>query len=305
MASLNDVNKALPYLTLRGVVPLEQELGRGAYGRVFKVKYHGTIYAAKEIHTLLLAMSTQDVKQKLKDEFLRECYQCSTLFHPNIVRFVGICYLKEDSLIPMMIMELMGESLTKYVEQPPISIDKKVFILYSVCFGLKYLHDHNPPIIHRDLSPNNILMSLEHDAVAKIGDLGVAKVVKADSKATKSILTKVPGTQDFMPPECLVDNPKYDTSLDIFSYAGIVLHVVNQEWPTPTAQVLQDPDTGNLIALSEAERRQAHIDKVKGEAEPLILLVKVCLNNMPSKRPNIAGILKMLKPLQVSHLLAN
>ena len=300
MASLGDVNKALPYLNLIGVAPLTQELGYGAYGRVFKVNYRGMIYAAKEIHPLLIEVSSQAVKQKIKDEFLHECYQCSTLYHPNIVKFVGIYYSKKDSLLPMMVMELMGESLTKYVEKPNISIDKKAFILYSVCFGLSYLHNHDPPIIHRDLSPNNILMSLEHDSVAKISDLGVAKIIKADSKTTRSMLTKVPGTQDFMPPECMVENPTYDTSLDIFSYAGIVLHVVNQEWPTPRAQVLQDPQTGYLTALNEIERRQTHIDKMKGEAEALKPLVVACLHNISSKRPGVVDVQKMLKPLQVS-----
>ena len=82
-------------------------------------------------------------------------------------------------------------------------------------------------IIHRDLSPNNILLS--RDSVAKISDLGVAKVVQADSKATQTMLTKVPGTADFMPPESFAEIPNYEISLDIFSYGGIVLHVVRYE----------------------------------------------------------------------------
>jgi len=115
MASLGDVNKALPYLTLTKVKPPDQELGHGAYGRVFKVNYHGTVYAAKEIHSLLIEMSNSTDKQKIKDNFLLECYQCSTLNHPNTVKFVGIHYSKEDSFLPIMIMKLMGESLTKYI----------------------------------------------------------------------------------------------------------------------------------------------------------------------------------------------
>ena len=78
-----------------------------------------------------------------------------------------------------------------------------------------------------------------------------------------------PGTVDFMPPESLGEMPNYDTSLDIFSYDGIVFHVVNQEWPTPTNQVSMDPTTGILTALSEVERRQAHLDKMKDGAEAL------------------------------------
>ena len=86
-----------------------------------------------------------------------------------------------------------------------------------------------------------MILFLSRDSVAKISDLGVAKVVRADSRAK---LTKVPGTADFMPPESFSDMPKYDTSLDIFSYAGIVLHIVNQEWPSPANPVYTDPNTG-------------------------------------------------------------
>ena len=152
--------------------------------------------------------------------------------------------------------------------------------------------------IRRYLSPNNILLS--RDSVAKISDLGVAKVVKADSRATQTMLTKAPGTVDFMPPESFGEIPNYDTSLDIFSYAGIVLHVVNQEWPSPTNQVSTDPKTGKVTGLSEVERRQSHLDKMKDGAEVLKPLVKACLHNLPSKRPTIAAVFKLLEPLKVS-----
>ena len=54
-------------------------------------------------------------------------------------------------------------------------------------------------------------------------------MVNVDSKISRSYQTKVPGTLDFMPPEALEDKPQYDTSLDVFSYGGIILHTVNGE----------------------------------------------------------------------------
>ena len=298
MASIDDITIALQNLTLTDVTPLDQELGRGAYGKVFTVKYREKTYAAKEIHSLLLEVANPDEKRKIKNTFLRECYHCSLLRHPNIVRFIGVYYPETDSVFPVMMMELMEDSLTHYVKKPNISMKMKASILYDVAFGLNYLHTYNPPIIHRDLSPNNILMS--RDSVAKISDLGVAKVVQADSRATQTMLTKAPGTVDFMPPESLGEMPNYDTSLDVFSYAGIVLHVVNQEWPSPTGQVSINPKTGKVTGLSEVERRQAHLDKMKGGAEVLKPLVKSCLHNLPSKRPTIAVVFKLLEPLKVS-----
>ena len=302
--STNDLGSALQSFTLTEFSPLyDEELGRGAYGRVFKVKYKGKICAAKEIHALLVDLSNVEEKQKIKNDFLRECHICSQLDHANIVRLVGIYYQSEknDSVLPVMVMELMGESLTKYVKQTNITMKMKISILNDVALGLDYLHHRKPPIVHRDLSPNNILMSLGHNPVAKISDLGVAKIVKADSKATKSVLTKAPGTVDFMPPEGLVDNPTYDTSLDVFSYAGIILHVINQEWPTPTPQVSVDPQTGKLTAFTEVERRQVYINKIKdtNEENVLELLVKKCLDIIPSSRPTMSSVLKMLEPVMV------
>ena len=109
------------------------------------------------------------------------------------------------SVLPVLVMERMQESLTSVVEKyPNIPMYVKLSMLLHVSRGLWYLHGHHPPIIHRDLSPNNV--SLTSQFVAKISYLGVAKVIQADSKKTK---TRAPGTVDFMPPEALLKIPEY------------------------------------------------------------------------------------------------
>ena len=69
MASIDDITVALQDLTLADVTPLDQELGRGAYGKVFTVKYREKIYAAKEIHSLLLEVANPEEKRKIKEHF--------------------------------------------------------------------------------------------------------------------------------------------------------------------------------------------------------------------------------------------
>ena len=165
----------------------DQTLGRGAYGVVFKARYRGSVCAAKEIHSILIqAAYTPAERRRLQDNFIRECDHCSKLNHPNIVRFIGI-YHPPQQLFPVMIMELMDESLTTYAEKPNISFKRKTSILHDVAEGLSYLHSRNPPVIHRDLSPNNILLKhLPLLPVAKIADLSVAKIVNVDDKRSKS-----------------------------------------------------------------------------------------------------------------------
>ena len=96
-------------------------------------------------------------------------------------------------------------------EDVEIPLHQKLSILQDTSLGLRYLHNRHPPIVHRDLTPNNILLGSRLEA--KITDLGVAKVMKDTDSGRK--MSKAPGTPHFMPPEALDDNPVYDASLDM------------------------------------------------------------------------------------------
>ena len=297
-----DPIQELKDVTLRGVVPLNEELGRGAYGCVFTVKYHGIFLAAKRIHPILLENVSIEETQRLKDDFIRECLCCSSIQHPNIVKFVGVYYPSAHCSFPVMVMELMSSSLTLFVKdnKSKITFSQKISLLHDVSLGLNFLHNHKPLILHRDLSPNNVMLT--EQLVAKIGDLGVAKVVRADNRQTKSKLTTAPGTVHFMPPEALVeDNPVYGTSIDVFSFGGIVLHVFSEEWPTPSGQKMMDPATKKLIALSEAERRQQYLDKMTSEAAKLRKVVEQCLNDDPDERPSIQEVSIIIESFKVGY----
>ena len=174
MASGNDFQG----LVLNGVIKLRnrQELGRGAYGRVYAVKYCGTICAAKEIHSILVEEVGDVEMRRTVESFMRECRQCSTLRHPNVIQFLGVYYpsvhvgaggVQGRMRLPVMIMEMMVDSLTSLVDKhEKIPVHIKLSIIHDVSLGLCYLHNHDPPIVHRDLSSNNVLLTANH--VAKI-----------------------------------------------------------------------------------------------------------------------------------------
>ena len=282
---------------LKGVTPLNhKELGRGAYGKVYAVKYCETVCAAKEIHSILIEDVGETERRLTIESFLRECRQCSMLRHPNVIQFLGVYYPTGAGganmmRLPVMVMEMMADSLTSFVDKhEKIPVHIKYPIVHDVSLGLCYLHNHDPPIVHRDLSPNNVLLTAHH--VAKISDLGVAKVIKADSRKT---MTKAPGTVDFMPLEALANDPVYGPPMDVFSFAGIILHTFNQQWPRPTEAVQFDPKTRKRVALSEVERRQKYLDRMIGEAEVLRPLVEECLDDDPAVRPTIATVCKRIQ----------
>ena len=80
-------------LTLHDVNPTGKEIGRGAYGRVFEVDYHGTLCAAKEVHTILLEWSQDEGHRKITTDFLNEYHIWSTIRHPCVVQFLGMIIL--------------------------------------------------------------------------------------------------------------------------------------------------------------------------------------------------------------------
>ena len=164
---------------------------------------------------------------------------------------------------------------------------KKLVILQDVCCGLQYLHSRNPPIIHCDLTPNNILLC-DH-LRAKISDPGVAKAIHT------KMLTQAPGANDFMPPESLSSKPVYGLPLDIFSFGGVILYVCTQEWPQLGPLVEFDPNTGERIVLTEIKRRQQHLNEMVGVCKDLKPLVISCLDDNPRNRPSAAETLMKIK----------
>ena len=196
--------------------------------------------------------------------------------------------------LPVMVMEKMQHSLRGLVEKyDNIPLNVKLAILDEVCLGLGYLHRRKPPIVHRDLTPNNILLG--YCLEAKITDLGVAKLMRNDNQMT---MTKLPGTPDFMPPEALSIRPVYGPSLDVFSYGGVILNVTTQLWPQPIDRTQFSPVTDVWEVVSEVKRRQQFLDKMTGGAADLKPLVVSCLNDSPSIRPPTGQISMEIKRIK-------
>ena len=70
--------------------PNGKDIGVGAYGRVFEVEYCGNVFAAKEIHPILVQEVRREEFETTKQLFLTECVQSIALGHPNIVTFLGV-----------------------------------------------------------------------------------------------------------------------------------------------------------------------------------------------------------------------
>ncbi len=281
-------------LKLNEIRITENELGRGSYAVVMEVEYRGLKCAGKKLHRSLrdaAASYTAGITYAAR-RYVGECKLLSNSRHPNIVQFMGI-YFRESFDFPILVMEFLPINLTKCLETYFILSDEISYsILHDVSLGLAYLHSQTPPIIHRDLSGNNVL--LDANMTAKISDLGVAKIVNMNPLEQD---TESPGTQAFMPPEVMVPDPHYGVAVDQFSFGTLMLQVFTAEWPAPTiGPTTIDPNNPQgLIANSEIKRRENLINKIQGHL--LQDLVLDCLSNNPELRPNITVIVAKMKDM--------
>ena len=276
-------------LRLNKVKSTSKIIGRGAYGRVIEVYVHGTLCAAKETHPALVENVSAQESEAIRRSFCEECVRASRIHHPNIVQMLGIYYPSPQAKLPWLVMELMQTSLKGFLEkheQGKVPLHFKLSMLVDVAQGLEFLHGQD--IIHRDLSTNNVLLT--KNLVAKIADLGVAKVIQENKMKTH---TQAPGTTHFMPPEALKSKPRYGKPVDVFSLACVALQVMSHQWPEPKDRVSED----TMTVLSEIQRRDEYITFCTQPA--LKELVELCLHNKPEQRPEILVVCVKLKELKV------
>ena len=187
-----------------------------------QVFYNHTTCAAKQIHEILLERENEGVRNVM-DNFQKECQLMARLRHPNITQFLGLFFL-EGKQMPLLLIEKLETSLDDVLEfLPNLSLGIKVCILEDVCNGLVYLHGQRPPVIHRDLTATNVLLT--KGLTAKISDMGNSRIL--DLIPSKR-LTQLPGTLVYMPPEALDQLPQYGPLLDVFSFGHLALYALTQ-----------------------------------------------------------------------------
>ena len=187
--------------------------------------YQHHVCASKKLHEALLNVENEGVP-KMIHKYLQECQLMSSFHHPNITQFLGLCFLPDISL-PLLVMERLETSLDDLLEHMPnLPLSLKRSVLEDVASGLLYLHKRQTPIIHRDLTSKNVLLT--SSLVAKITDMGNSRIVNMRPGQMARTLTEFPGTLVYMPPEALDDRHQYGPSLDVFSFGHLALYTMIQ-----------------------------------------------------------------------------
>ena len=292
--------------TFKHVQLLKNEtLGTGSYGAVCKAKCDQLICAVKLLYPVLFRIQAPDPGKDCRHPFCRfeqECRFLSHINHPNIVQYLGT-YHDPDTKSLVLLMELMDESLTHFLESShgDIPYHIQVNLSQDIAQALAFLHTNG--IIHRDLSSNNVLLIA--GTRAKVSDFGMSKF--ADINTTRpATLTQCPGTPAYMSPEALDEPPVYTEKLDNFSFGVILIQLVTKQFPAPSDRfaIEQFSDHRNpsntiraRVLIPEVERRQAHISLIE-PTHPLLPIALECLKDETDERPSSQQLCQSLDGLR-------
>ncbi|CAI5959516.1 unnamed protein product [Closterium sp. NIES-64] len=247
----------------------ERKLGEGAYGTVFKgIVGRGGEGGDGEIWAVKRA---GNVSGSHLEEFEKEVSFMSRMAHQHLVRLIGFwadCderiliyeFMHNGTLASRIHRAVVPASPTgeapKKAPPPPLTFDERVAISVGAAEGLRYLHDFaRPPVIHRDIKSENILLAA--DLHAKVADFGLLKTNDQGGPGRHVARTRLVGTPGYCDPEysrTYIATPKSD----VYSFGVVLLELV-----TGRRAILAEPsqktgmNLGNVASLLQRSKRNA------------------------------------------------
>ncbi len=224
-------------------------IGQGSFGEVYRVKHK---YLGLQVLKVLKEVLSEQTDIKT---LVQEAKILSTLTHNNIVRvFEANEFTLNDKVYHYISMEFVsGENLTQRLFRfDRLPLKEVLSIQIDLISGLKFLHEQNPLIIHRDINTDNLLLSYEENKIiGKLSDFGLAQTINPLSK-----IANTAGRYLYFAPECFWNT--YLPSSDVFS-AGLVFYKMItgvQPWSYNFDSIDQDDfeQISNVIISARKEK---------------------------------------------------
>ncbi|KAA8524320.1 hypothetical protein F0562_010743 [Nyssa sinensis] len=271
-------------------------IGSGASGKVYKaVLSNGEIVAVKKLWGGSKKDDTSVDSER--DAFEVEVETLGKIRHKNIVKLWCCCNSEDCKLLVYEYMpngslgDLLHGSKGGWLDWPT-----RFRIALDAAEGLSYLHhDCVPPIVHRDVKSNNILLDGEFGA--RISDFGVAKMLKTVNKGAEP-MSAIAGSCGYIAPEYAY-TPRVNEKSDIYSFGVVILELVTGRRPI-------DPDFGeqDLVAWVCTSLDQKGVDHVldanlestfKEQICRALNIGLLCISPHPANRPSMRRVVKMLQ----------
>jgi tetratricopeptide (TPR) repeat protein/tRNA A-37 threonylcarbamoyl transferase component Bud32 len=247
---------------------IEQELGGGGMSRVFLAE---EIELGRKV--VVKVLPPEMAAGVSNDRFRREMQLAAKLQHPHIVPLLSAGSAGELLYYTMPFIE--GESLrAKLAREGELPVAETVHILREVTDALS--HAHTQGIVHRDIKPDNVLLSGKH---ALVTDFGVAKaVVESSGKSTLTSMGVALGTPAYMSPEQATADPHTDHRADIYAVGVLAYEMLSGRLPF-------EGSSPQAVIAAHVTENPVPITKHRGTVPaPLADTVMRCLEKKPADR---------------------
>ncbi|MBA0745984.1 hypothetical protein Gogos_008540 [Gossypium gossypioides] len=262
-------------------------IGEGGYGNVYRAELSsGDIIAVKKVHPQRAG------EVRAAKEFQNEVMAFIDIRHRNIVKFYGFYWSDEQSFLVYKYLEKgsLATILSNEEAGKELDWDKRVNIIKGVAHALSYLHhDCSPPIVHRDLTSNNVLLDLEFEA--HISDFGMAKLLKPDS----SNWTNLAGTYGYVAPE-LAYTMKVTEKCDVYSFGVLIMEIIMGAHPGDLISTLPSSSLEKQLLVKDVldQRPLPPSPDVHDQLMSVMKIAFMCLAQNPHSRPTMYAVSVLL-----------
>ena len=238
---LNPTEAAEPLNEVLGDFRLERKLGQGGMAEVFLARQ---ISLDRPVALKLLSKEMAK-KPGFVERFIREARSMAKLDHPNAVKAYAVDCAHDRHFVAIEFVD--GQSMQNWMDQlGKLSIGDAVHIALRCADALRVAHGLN--IIHRDIKPDNILVTKK--GITKVSDFGLAKVVDDEDHSMTQIGTTL-GTPSYMAPEQARDAKTVDNRSDIYSLGVTLYYFVTGKLPfvgETIVKLMQAKDSGTYVS---------------------------------------------------------
>ncbi|XP_048139160.1 MDIS1-interacting receptor like kinase 2-like isoform X2 [Rhodamnia argentea] len=267
-------------------------VGEGAYGIVYKAEIsEGQTFAVKQTRSSREGTEIADLVP-----FEREIQALSNIRHRNIVKFYGFCSHAQRCFLVYEYLERGSLRTTLNDDQRSIEFgwDKRINVVRGVADALSYMHrECCPPLIHRDLTSNNIL--LDRDYEAHVSDFGTARLLRPDS----SNWTTIAGTIGYIAPELAYSSVPTE-KCDVYSFGVIALETIMGKHPGDyvSRECSSSAQTKLMMLKDVLDQRLSPSRLGLRDAQDVVLIAKLafeCLQANPRLRPTMGQVSRELR----------